>query len=160
MANPAEAPIDKELLQTACQNYYHNLNLQPETQVLIITDKLPKRNPQLRKELINDLDPNIIIRRKLASLLEYKIRAGGNEVASVDFDGKTTEEEFQSETKRAIEELGDNPTTIVYLGESWSNRDGTNQAVNSLRHSRSVLVTGFLGLTTEDLHIPLMTNFY
>ncbi len=166
MRNPAEAPINNEILKAASQNFYRCLNLQRTTQVLIIADELPKRNPQLRKKLINHSNPNIVLRRKFASLLEYKVREGGNTVASIDFDGEMTEEELQSETIRALKELDQldkkifikRPTTIVYLGESSKNRTVINHAVNDLCHSRSVQVVGLLDSTSEDLHVPPLTN--
>jgi len=134
------SPITPEQVMEASKNYLRCLRLPPSSQVLIITDKLPKT--------VN-IDPHAKTRVDLSASLKDQIGTD-HKVVMIDFGEKPTEEELHAETERALKELqevsGVDPksgtTMIIYLGNDWGDRKGIYKAANEFGANHEVKMVG------------------
>jgi len=151
MAAPQEALSPKEQLRTARNNYLECLNLSSSAQVLIISDEQLPRDSKL--------DPNITVRRALASSLEEGIRRKGNNTQIIHFSQSAQEADFYDATKLALKELNelnateDSDTVVVFLANDLPGRTGMYKAVNEFGEGKTVKMAGSLGFTTGDLRV-------
>lgn len=164
--NTVERPVDKETLGRAAENYFKCLNLPKNSQILIVTDKLPEGYQPNNKD-------NLSIRNQLVSEIEQLAGIGGHRVLKMEYDGKKDSENVTSDEKEILierlnkettgalqnlEEMDphneyDHTTTIVYLGESWTERTGLYKAANEFSASHKVRFAGSLGFTTGDCRV-------
>lgn len=164
--NRVESAIDKETLGRAAENYFRCLNLPKNSQILIVTDKLPEGYQPNNKD-------NLSIRNQLVSEIEQLAGIGGHRVLKMEYDGKKDSENVTSDEKEILierlnqettdalqnlEEMDphneyDHTTTIVYLGESWTERTGLYKAANEFSATHKVRLAGSLGFTTGDCRV-------
>lgn len=148
MSKSVEAPITPEQLRMAAKNYLRCLRLPPSSQVLIITDELPRTG---------EIDPHLQTRVDLSTSLKDEINKD-NPAVMVNFGENPTFDELHSETERALKDLDQigekkQSTTIVYLGNDWEKRKGIYQAANEFDETHPVKFAGSLGFTTGDCRV-------
>lgn len=153
----AEAPQLTEVeIMSAGKNYIACLNLEPNSRVLIVSDELP---------ITSDipLNPNMHVRARMTSMIGAHLADYGHEGATIRFSPQTTVEEMKAQALEALHELDqrprdevgsdDKPTTIVYLGDAWSNRPGLYDAADEFGKGNPVRFAGSLGFSTGDARV-------
>lgn len=141
-------------LKTAAQNYYACLNLEPDSNVLIVTDQ------PLIPTFTN---ANMQVRYAMTSNINDRLLQDGHERSTIRFSSKSTREEMKNLTRRALSELDerpdnegesdDKPVTVVYLGDAWANRPGIYDAVKEFGKDKKVRFAGSLGFSTGDARV-------
>jgi len=150
----AEKALSPEQLKATSNNYLRCLNLPPSSQVLIITDK-PNGVAS---------DDNFLTRTYLSSSLGRQISREGHRVATINYDDSLSFEDFRTQTNQALKELDnkegvegmvDDTTTIVYLGEKWTNRSGMYQSAEDFgqEKNQNIRWAGSLGFSTGDARV-------
>jgi len=165
MLNKAERPITAESFQIAANNYFKCLNLPPQNQVLIITDEIPQGHLQ-------SMNDNLTVRTKLANEIGKLAENNGNKYSIMRYDGSKLPknpspkeklkfiEQLKQGTSTSLNELDrDNSsvhgTTIVYLGDQWSNRTGIYAAADEFgkKYGIDISMAASLGFSTGDCRV-------
>lgn len=154
MAVQVERALSPEQLNAASSNYLRCLNLPPSSQVLIITDKPNGVVP----------DDNFFTRTYLSNFLGKQISREGHRVDTINYDDSLSFEDFRAQTNQMLKELDNkesvegiinDSTTIVYLGEAWTNRSGMYQAAEDFgkEKNQNIRWAGSLGFSTGDARV-------
>jgi hypothetical protein len=157
MRKERKAEFGETLIENAVQNYLDCLNLPQGSQVLIVTDRFPKQ--------AKDIDENLVLRKKMSEMISKRLTSGEINQRTVELDHSMSNEDAMSITAEALQKLnatpGDNPsdtTTIVYLGDSWSCRNGMYKAADEFGGVHNVRIAGSLGFTTGDCKVMSQLN--
>lgn len=139
------SPLTEKQTSDAVSHYIECLNLPPQSNILIVTDK-----PSDSSEINVHRD----LRIHMSSLLDERLRMNEFPLQTLHFDNSMTEEEMYDSAKRALEDFqSSNTVTIIYLGDSWLNRGGMYNAASEYGKNNEVRVAGSLGFTTGDARV-------
>lgn len=110
-----------DLVPAAAKNYTESLRLPKEGSVLFIMD-----------QQADDVD--VAARRELSRSIAGATRSGGHNSLTLEFGEETTYEEMFEQTADAMQALegsnsGEQRTTVVYIGDQWTNRWGMYDAI-------------------------------
>lgn len=148
--------ITEQQLDQAVANYTDCLALPNSSQVLVVTDKLPKDSTQ-------PVDQDLLLRNRMAAML---IRRIGQQfpVHGLWTDGRT-KEELHDRTVVALKSLDSwvpkgaadgKVTTVIYMAAGWENRDGIYTAVDEFAENKApglVRVAGSRDFSTGDCRV-------
>lgn len=146
--------LGEQLVEQSVIHYIDCLNLAPNSQVLIVTDRLTD-DPEITP------DPDTALRIQMSSMIIKRLAVGGFRVGQVCFDHSVSRDDMYAQTTHALRELdpsediqaADLTTTVIYLGDVWANRKGMYNAASDFGKDRNVRVAGSLGFSTGDCRV-------